>query len=350
MKILEKLYALYLLLPYSKKPKFLLSFLFGSKVKIFNYEIDVTDYPTILHLFAVKRYSKIFTSLEKNAIKISLDGENNFFISKQLDKSDRMLLALLDEGLRDGAYFIDEDHHDQMQYNKTIKIIQSKKIIETSDGVRFHLDDIGATVEAFVRRIHDYYSKDLNGKVVVDIGASVGDTPLYFAAKGAKVFAIEMTKNNFDAMLKNINPDLAGKIIPIHAAIGKDGTVQYYEDSLGLISRQGGAIFVASKYGSDTIKKEVQSMSLGTLRKKYEINHIDLLKLDCKGCEFFLEDNELTNIKTIKIEYYSLIKEHKVDALINLLKTKFDLILYKHTPTDTTPLMKHGNILAMIKK
>lgn len=349
MKFAEKLYAIYLLIPYIKKPKFILSFLFGNKVDIFGYKIDVNEYDTILQLLAVKRFSCVFKR-EKNGIKISFDGENYFNISNHFHKTDKMLLRLLKEGLTDGAYFIDENHEAPKQYTKTIKIIQSKNIIETAEGVKFHLDNIGSTTEAFVRRMHDHYSENLQGKIVVDIGAAVGDTPLYFASKGAKVYAVEMTDRNYEAMLKNLelNPDLAHKIIPIHMALGKDEMIEYFDDPLGLVNRQGGASFVKNKYDS-MIKKHVEGTSLGTLRKKYELDHIDLLKLDCKGGEFFLKENELNGIETVKIEYYSLIKEHKVESLINMLKKNFNLFIYKHTPNDTSSFMKHGNILARAK-
>ena len=349
MRFSEKLYALYLLFPYIKKPSFVLSFLFGNKVKIFGYQIDVNEYETILQLLAVKRFSNVF-DFEKERIKISFDKENYFFISKRFDKTDKMLLRLLKEGLTDGAYFIDENRQAPKQYTKTIKIIQSKNIIETFEGVKFHLDNFGSVVEAFVRRIHDHYSENLQGKIVVDIGAAVGDTPLYFASKGAKVYAIEMTDTNYEAMLKNLelNPDLADKIIPIHMALGKDEMIDYFDDSLGLVNRQGGASFVKKKYES-MVKKHVQGTSLGTIRKKYKLEHIDLLKLDCKGGEFFLKENELSDIDCVKIEYYSLIKEHKVESLVNMLKKNFDLFTYKHTPNDTSSLMKHGNILARAK-
>ncbi len=74
-----------------------------------------------------------------------------------------------------------------------------------------------------------------------------------------------------------------------------------------------------------------------------------MLKIDCKGGEFFLKEDELKNIKTVKIEYYSLKKEHKVSSLLDILKKNFDLITFKHTPSDNSSFLKHGNILAIAK-
>lgn len=222
--------------------------------------------------------------------------------------------------------------------------------MEVFEGIKFHLDHVGAMSEIFIRRIHEFYSKDLNGKIVVDLGASVGDTPLYFASRGATVYAVEMTKTNFIAMKKNmeLNPQLADKIIPIHLAFGKDGIIEYYQDSLGRVNTYASASFVKNKFGKYSEKNQVQGMSLGTFRKEYNLDSIDLLKIDCKGGEFFLKEDELKNIKTIKIEYTSLIKEHKVASLLSMLKNNFNWILYKHAP-DNISLKKHGNILATCK-
>lgn len=342
MKFSEKFYAIYQFIPFAKSPKFLLSYLFCNNVKVLGHSVEAQDYATILNLFSVKRYAKFF-----DGKTVSFDDMNYFTLPETLDKESKVLLQLFNEGIRDGAYFIDE-HHDFGNYKKTLKIIQSKNILETHDGLKFHLDSIGATVEIFVRMIHRSYSENLEGKTVIDIGASVGDTPLYFASKGATVYAVEMTDTNYHLMLKNIdlNPHLKERIIPIHMAFGKDEMTEYHDDALGLASRQGGASFVKNKF-AQSIKKQVQGTSLSTLRKKYNLSHIDLLKLDCKGGEFFLKESELSNIDVIKIEYYSLTKEHTLEYLTRILEKNFHFVLYKHTPTDTTPMATHGNILAL---
>lgn len=98
------------------------SILFGNKVNLFGYVIAVPDYKTMINLLSVKQFSQKFV-IEKDKIEISFDNENNFFLSKQLDNTDKVLLYLLNQGIRDGGYFLDEKHDIEMQYNKTIKII-----------------------------------------------------------------------------------------------------------------------------------------------------------------------------------------------------------------------------------
>lgn len=186
-------------------------------------------------------------------------------------------------------------------------------------------------------------------KVVIDVGASVGDTPLYFASKGARVYAFEMTKTNYDKMMRNLelNPNLSNKITAVHAAVGKDGTIEYYQDSLERINTIGGASFVINKYGKNSAKHVVTGMTIKTILEKFNISSVDLLKLDCKGCELFLNEEDLRTVKRVKIEYFSYLESHKMDSLIKLLRDlNYEVILFKHLTTDISPLAKIGNILA----
>jgi FkbM family methyltransferase len=291
--------------------------------------------------------------VESDKVWMTFDDVNRFGISmNRLGRKDMMLLSLLDFGLRDSAIFYDRDHTPQINNNKSIRIVQGDEtIIETSEGIKFFLDALSAVaiVEIFVRRIHDHYSSNLDGKVVLDIGASSGDTPLYFASKGAKVYAFEMAKTNYDEMIRNmeLNPSLAQRIVPVHAAVGKDGQVEYFHDSRGLVSTHGSASLLKNRFGKYATKSKVEGMTIKTIMAKFQINQVELLKLDCKGCEFLLTKDDLQNIKHVKIEYYQLSMSHKVKSLTELLKgLGYKIIIFKHSPQDNTPMEVHGNILA----
>lgn len=316
------------------------------------FSINVSDYKIILPLLAVERYSQIF-KIENNDVCISLDGINKFYIlPNKLNPEQKRIIFLLYYGIRDGAYFYDKDHGIKIKNNKTLQIIQGKQnTVTTFEGIKFFLDSIGpeALIETYVRRIHDSYSNNLENKVVIDVGASIGDTPLYFASKGAKVYAFEMTKINYDHMIRNLelNPKLSNNIVPVHAAIGKDGEIEYSENTLVNESFDGGASFIVNKYGKNSIKRQVAGMTIKSILKKYNISKVELLKLDCKGCEFFLKKDELESVKCVKIEYYSYLKSHKISELVKLLKESgYELILYKHNPDDIGPLQNQGNVLA----
>jgi hypothetical protein len=68
----------------------------------------------------------------------------------------------------------------------------------------------------------NYEGIDVNGKVVIDVGAFVGDTAMYFILKGAgRVIAIEPLPANYEELLDNIHLNgIEGRIIPINAMVG----------------------------------------------------------------------------------------------------------------------------------
>lgn len=351
----ERLYALYLLFPHLPSIKnrftFILSLLFGKTCEVrlgsgLNFSTRSDDYVTILHLLSLKRFASVFR-LVGNVVEVSFDGENIFRFSQKLTRKDKSLLYLLVDGLKDGAVFV--EHDVDFKHDKLIKI--KDDVIETSEGVKFHIEFMhpGAIVETFVRRIHESYSQDLKDKIVIDVGAASGDTPLYFASNGAVVYAFEMVKSNYDDMLKNLelNPNLVSRIKPFNIAVGSDSEVEYFEDSRGFIYTKGGATFLKNKYGNFGIKRKVQGMTVKSILEKFNINEVELLKTDCKGCEFFLTKDELVKSRRIKIEYYKQMKDQKIESIIDTLKEAgYKIIIYKHTPTDTTPISTHGNILA----
>jgi len=313
-------------------------------------EYPCLDSKILFELLAVEKYALIFKR-DKNKVIISFDGANRFFISiGSLNQEEKRLISLLYYGVRDGGYFLDKDHDSSIQNAKTIKIIQDERsTIQTSEGITFYLDSIGAEsiVEIFVRRIHQTYSNDLQNKIVVDAGASVGDTPLYFASMGATVYAFELTESNYKQMLQNLelNKQLMTKIIPIHAGVGKEGIIEYSESTSD--DFEGGASFIVDKYGKNSTRKKVEGMTIKSIVEKYNISSIDLLKLDCKGCEYLLTEEDLSAVHKIKIEYYSYLKNHKLENLIELLKkTGFDSMVYKHNPDDIGSFEIRGNILA----
>jgi tRNA A58 N-methylase Trm61 len=68
---------------------------------------------------------------------------------------------------------------------------------------------------------NEYEILDVKDKVVLDIGAYVGDSAIYFIRKGAKkVYAYEAVKDFYEIMLKNIElNNLQDKIIPTNKGI-----------------------------------------------------------------------------------------------------------------------------------
>jgi FkbM family methyltransferase len=160
--------------------------------------------------------------------------------------------------------------------------------------------------ETWLYEIH-FFGFDLSGWFVLDVGAFVGDTALYYARRGAFVVAVEPVPGNFELMLRNLelNPDLKSRILPINAAVsGEDGFVE--------LSCEAPVDGGASVYGPGRLKFKVKSVRLSTLLREIERMGVDLnsfkvraLKMNCKGCEYDVigEVDALKLFDAIKIEY-----------------------------------------------
>ncbi|NDF48322.1 MAG: hypothetical protein EB158_09170, partial [Nitrosopumilaceae archaeon] len=151
-------------------------------------------------------------NISKKEISVSFDLKEYFTLPlENLSYEDENFLEVLFFGTKYGADFVVDDKIPKKNYrDKTFLITKfdGKKIIETSTGIRFYIDSmhVGNTIiETFVKNIHLINSNyDWSNKVVVDVGAECGDTPLYFADKGAKVYAFEPVKTHYEAMMRNI--------------------------------------------------------------------------------------------------------------------------------------------------
>ncbi|MDA4130323.1 MAG: FkbM family methyltransferase, partial [Thaumarchaeota archaeon] len=112
---------------------------------------------------------------------------------------------------------------------------------------------------------------DVRGKIVIDVGASMGDTPIYFAKKGAKeVYAFEPDKEEFDLAVKNIT-------------LNQITNIRLYNKGLGL--------------GQDSLSHLLEQLPVPAV-----------VKMDCEGCEFetidSLSDLSLKKLERIVIEYH----------------------------------------------
>ena len=129
-------------------------------------------------------------------------------------------------------------------------------------GVRFiHMN--GWVVEVF--EFQHYRDFDVKNRLVVDIGAGVGETAIYFLLRGArKVIAFEPCPNSYREMLANLRFNKAeDRVLPINAAVW--GSAQ---ELLVLCPRRTRVVAVPLKIVLKHLKRRVA------------------VKMDCEGCEY----------------------------------------------------------------
>ncbi|MEL9997917.1 MAG: FkbM family methyltransferase, partial [Sulfolobales archaeon] len=153
---------------------------------------------------------------------------------------------------------------------------------------------------------------NLRGKEVVDAGAFVGDSTLYFLYKGAeKVIAIEPHRGAYEEMLYNLKLNgLEHKVIAINAALG--GMERTLRTPVNLSIDE---TFLGFDYlGANTEDGiEIKVITLKDAMKYVKDPY--LIKMDCEGCEYEVINHSfdvLTKFKYIVLEYHNAdISEHR---------------------------------------
>jgi len=184
----------------------------------------------------------------------------------------------------------------------------------------------GPLLEVFdneeLRHVH------VKGMDVVDIGAFVGDSAIYFALRGAKrVIAVEPHPVAYVEMLTNIDVNkLVKVVIPVNAGLASKpgkicignvtvtGTVTTYHTPVG--------------HGGVGCEDEAPAVTLGELIEKYGIQPSEaILKMDCEGCEYDVIMNDYEHVKLFReliFEHHADFMKRSLGELLSRLNTDFN--------------------------
>lgn len=142
---------------------------------------------------------------------------------------------------------LETDPHDDIAYVKNLKFYGGKKLL--------------GMVGIFIRDVYKFLP--VKDKIVIDVGASIADSSIYFASRGArKVIALEPDARIFELASRNIKiNNYSDKIELIHA--GCSGMSECHFDSCG----------------------PKQNMTLEQIINRCQSSP-QVLKLGCLGCEY----------------------------------------------------------------
>jgi len=211
----------------------------------------------------------------------------------------------IDATLKNGEKIILENYY--QAYLTSFGIIDEYKIQDNiitifrknSSDVNIDLgNDNGDICAVFFEQVYDFLP--VSDKVVIDIGANIGDSSIYFALKGAKkVIAIEPFPQNYRLAKKNIELNKLNDKIDLLLC--------------GCSNNQGFLVVGEEKVGAGSnLKKSISGtkiplITLADLVSKYEI-YSAVLKLDCEGCEYdsimTADESILSKFTHIQIEYH----------------------------------------------
>ncbi|MDE1870223.1 MAG: FkbM family methyltransferase, partial [Candidatus Micrarchaeota archaeon] len=142
---------------------------------------------------------------------------------------------------------------------------------------------------------------EVSGKKVVDIGAYVGDTAIFFILEGARhVYAIEPYPHFYNIGKKNaVANGMGSRITMINAAVGKRSS----SAKVDAAERN----FAGKKLKARKNQKRIRIMNLSEIVGRYKIRD-GALKVDCEGHEYEIllgADREtLRKFSHMEIEYH----------------------------------------------
>ena len=167
--------------------------------------------------------------------------------------------------------------------------------------------DLGHLVEIFLGKV---YGADFQGKNVIDIGMSNGDSSIFFAKNGAKrVIGVEPDRRSFDIALTNINESKVNEIVlPLNRALsGQSGMVELIVSESSPNANSIDAENMVNVAGSK-FKENIEAIGLEEIIDMFNGEHIDFLKMDCEGCEYkvlrSISEGYFSRILNLNLEYH----------------------------------------------
>ena len=249
----------------------------------------IKNWPDVL-FFRLGLKKSSFTMELRNGLKIKISKPVDYFEFWNNEEGQKVLL--------------EQNNLEKIKINrikKQIKFNFMNKTISLIYASVQQLDStLGVIMEQFIEEQYNWL--DVKGNDVIDIGANIGDSAIYFALKRAKhVYAFEPYPYSFNLASKNIKLNgLQNKITLLNEGC----------------TEKEGSINIDANYqntGSTDLKKfskgkEIRLTTLANIIKRFNISSSASLKIDCEGCEYSIllkaNNTDLRRFKQIQIEYH----------------------------------------------
>jgi FkbM family methyltransferase len=157
--------------------------------------------------------------------------------------------------------------------------------------------DLDIAFDTLVRKEYEKI-RCADPKVIIDAGANIGTSTIFFAMKypKARVFAVEPEQTNFDMLLKNT--ENLKNVIAIKAAIWGS------EEKRMIQNRHTGHWgYTVSETNNNMAAtgQEIDCVTINSLMEKYGFDRVDLLKMDIEGGEKDVLESSSSWINSVNV-------------------------------------------------
>ena len=250
----------------------------------------VKNWPDVL-MFRLGLKKANFIMELHNGLKIKINKPSDYFSCWETVEGQKALLK--QQGL-DKKIRIDER-------SRLIKFdFAHKSISLVYNSDKQLISVIGLVKQQFIEE--QYKWLNAKGKKVIDIGANIGDSAIYFTLKGAEhVYAFEPFPYSYRFAAKNIKLNHMNSKITLlnEGCSSKVKSIRIDEKYQSTV----GSNLKTSKIG-----RIVKITTLSSAIKRFNIHYPAILKIDCEGCEYGVllktPISDLRKFERIIIEYH----------------------------------------------
>lgn len=144
--------------------------------------------------------------------------------------------------------------------------------------------------------VEEHYKK---GKVkknmtILDVGANIGSTALYFKDNAKVLYALEPARKNYECLVENTKPYKNIKTFNVGLAA---------RTSSDILRSNGDYQVPESMFGSGPVTETVTLYSIEDFMTEQGIKHIDLMKIDTEGSEYIILPSHAFSRVARKIDY-----------------------------------------------
>lgn len=180
-----------------------------------------------------------------------------------------------------------------------------------------------------------YKYRDIKGNII-DIGGNHGLVTIILALQNplAHIYVLEPIPDLVEIININIKLNNIKNVTVINKALGNNENVDLFISNQysGASSTIVENIDMFSNQYNGYSKINIETISLDNLLKKYNIDDVEVLKIDCEGGEYFLYDSELFKKKCVKniigefhnLKYNKNNNNWNTDALTEYIKIYID--------------------------
>ncbi|MEO9070113.1 MAG: FkbM family methyltransferase [Ginsengibacter sp.] len=189
--------------------------------------------------------------------------------------------------------------------------------------LRNNPSDIQVFTQIFINREYDV-TENREIKTIIDCGANIGLASLFFLSKfpGARIVAIEPEENNFQMLIKNLSS--YKNVTCIKKGIwDKKANLEIVDNGWG---NAGFVIKESPIVSSSTI----EAISISMIMEEFELDEIDILKMDIEGSEeqvFSSNPEWIKKVSLILCEIHENLKPGLSEKIESILAPCFNSTL-----------------------